>query len=53
MDKAQFGHVSSHMQEKIAIEEECFKQLHIIKGRKTTNLMRTKYRFNFGSKINC
>ena len=37
----------------VAIEEECLKQLHSIKGRIATILVRTQCRFNFGSKTNC
>ena len=44
MDEAQFGHVfghvSGHVQVEIAIEEECLKRLHSVKGRNATNLVR-------------
>ena len=38
MDEAWFGHVPSHVQVEVAIEEKCFKQLHSVKGRKTINI---------------
>ena len=37
----------------VAIKKECLKQLHLIKGRKATNLIFTQCKFNFGSKTNC
>ena len=40
-----WSRVRSHAR-KNAIEEECFKQLHSIKGRKATHLVRTQRRFN-------
>ena len=47
IDKAWFGHVPGHVQVESPIEEECLKWLHSVKGRKATNLVRTKRRFNF------
>ena len=32
---------------KVAIAEECLKRLHSVKGRKATNLVRAKRRFEF------
>ena len=46
MDEAQFGHVPGDVQVEVAIEEECLKQLHSVKGSKATNLVCTKCRFN-------
>ena len=46
MDKARFSHVPGHVQVEVAIEEECLKRLHSVKGSKATNLVRTKHRFN-------
>ena len=36
---------------KVAIEEECLKQLYSVEGRKATNLERTKRRFNLVVKL--
>ena len=43
MDKARIGHVPGHMQVESC---ECLKRLHSVKGRKATNLVHTKHRFN-------
>ena len=55
MDEAQFGYVlvqmSGHVQEKLRFQEKCLKRLHLIKGRKTTNLVRTQRRFNLVVKL--
>ena len=39
------------MQVEVAIEKECLKQLHSVKGSKVTNLVRTKRRFNLMVKL--
>ena len=36
----------NHVQKNVTIEEKCFKQLHLVKKKKTANLVCTKYRFN-------
>ena len=46
MDEARFGHVPGHVQVEVAIEEECLKRLHSVKGSKVTNLVRTKRKLN-------
>ena len=45
-----WSRTKSYTGKKVVIEEEYLKQLPSVKGKKVTNLVRTKHRFNFGSK---
>ena len=51
MDKAQVWlyarlHARLHIGRKVIVKKKCFKQLHLVKERKTTNLVHAKRKFN-------